>query len=213
VCEKIFQELKKLIQARNDLIHNDNYEKQWRRLKERVDYILSALQRTCVDAQDLAEQKLQEWLKGVNSNLQEVKILRTWVQNPPSLKGREVTDFIPTCVHPRELDLTFLNKINFQTASTSLDLIQRNVVLERENKKLQKELLEQKLLLLEYKTTTKAKLEEARVREENLIKSNEDFKNEMKQQQEAMQKQQEETNMMLKQMMEMFNKQANQANP
>jgi hypothetical protein len=49
-------------------------------------------------------------------------------------------------------------------------------------------------------------MREARVREENLIRSNKDFKNEMKQQQE-------ETNKMLKQMMEMFNKQANQANP
>jgi hypothetical protein len=124
----------------------------------------------------------------VNSSLQEVKILKTWVQNPPSIKGREITDFIPSGVHPRELDLMFLNNINF--------------------KKLQKELLEQKLLLLEYKTTTEAKLEEAEVREENLIKSNEDFKNEMKLKQEEMQKQQEETNLMLKQMMDMLKKQA-----
>jgi len=35
-------------------------------------------------------------------------------------------------------------------------------------------------LLLEYKTSTEAKLEEARLREENLIKSNEAFKEEMK---------------------------------
>jgi hypothetical protein len=79
VCEKIFQELNKLIQARSDLVHKDSYEKQWCRLKERVDYILIALQRTCSDAQDLAQQKLQDWLKGVNSSLQEVKILKTWV--------------------------------------------------------------------------------------------------------------------------------------
>jgi hypothetical protein len=52
-------------------------------------------------------------------------------------------------------------------------------------------------------------LEEARIREENLIKSNEDFKTEMKLQQEAMQKKQEETNLMIKQMMDMMNKQAN----
>jgi len=73
--------------------------------------------------------------------------------------------------------------------------------LERENKQLKKELLEQKLLLLEYKSSTEAKLEEAKVREENLIRSNEDFKREMKQQAE-------ETNKMMKQMMEMFHKQA-----
>jgi len=44
-------------------------------------------------------------------------------------------------------------------------------------------------------------LEEARVREEKLIKSNEEFKKEMKQQAE-------ETKRMMKQMMEMFQKQA-----
>jgi len=61
-----------------------------------------------------------------------------------------------------------------------MELIQRNTLLEKENKQLRKELLEQKLLLLEYKNATEAKLEE--VREENLIRRNEDFKREMKQQ-------------------------------
>jgi hypothetical protein len=60
VCEKIFQELNKLIQARNDLIHQDKYEKQWCKFKERVDYIMSAVQTTCSDAQDIAQQKLQD---------------------------------------------------------------------------------------------------------------------------------------------------------
>jgi hypothetical protein len=56
-------------------------------------------------------------------------------------------------------------------------------------------------LLLEYKASTEAKLEEARIREENLLRSNEAFKQDMK-------KQQEETNQMLKKMMGMFQKQA-----
>ena len=66
---------------------------------------------------------------------------------------------------------------------------------------LRKELLDQKLLLLEYKTSTEAKLEEARVREENLIRSNEEFKKDMKQQAE-------ETKRMMKQMMEFIQKQS-----
>jgi len=66
---------------------------------------------------------------------------------------------------------------------------------------LKEELLEQKLLLLEYKTSTEAKLEETKIREENLIKSNEDFNRETKQQAE-------ETNRLIKQMIEMFQKQA-----
>ena len=125
--------------------------------------------------------------------MQEVKVLRTWVQTPLCLRERNATDFIPTSVHPKELDLTWLNKINFKSASTKLDLLQRNTLRENENKKLKKELLDQKLLLPEYKSSTEAKLEEARVREEKLIKSNEDFKRYMKQQDE-------ETNKMMKQM-------------
>jgi len=73
--------------------------------------------------------------------------------------------------------------------------------MERENKQLRKELFDQKLLLLKYKTSIEAKLEEARLREENMLRSNEEFKKEIKQQQE-------ETDKLLKQMMEMFQNQA-----
>jgi len=41
VCENIFQELNNLVQARNNLINEDSYEKLWKRLKERVDYVLN----------------------------------------------------------------------------------------------------------------------------------------------------------------------------
>jgi len=122
------------------------------------------------------------------------------VRTPLCLRARNATVFIPSSIHPIELDLTWLNKLNFKTASTELELIQKNTLLEKENKQLRKELLEQKLLLMEYKNATEAKLEEARVREEKPIKSNEEFKREMKQQSE-------ETNMLMKQMMEMFQKQ------
>jgi len=157
-----------------------------------VEFVLSELQRSCFDAQELAQPKLQEWLKGVVSNLDEVKILRTWVKTPLCLEARSV---IPSSIHPRELNLDWLNKLNFKEASSKLALLQRNTLLEKENNQLKKELLEQKLMLLEYKTQTEAQLEEARIREERLIKSNEDFKLEMKQQAE-------ETQKMMKQLME-----------
>jgi len=91
--------------------------------------------------------------------------------------------------------------MNVKPVSTELAVLQRNAELENENRQLKKELLEQKLLLIEYKASTEAKLEEARVREEKLIQSNENFKRKMKQQSEK-------TNNMMKQMMEMFQKQA-----
>jgi len=201
VCENIFQELNRLIQSRNDLIHQNNYEQSWKRLKERVENVLNAPQRTCMDDQDIAQQKLKDWLKGVTSNLQEVRILRTWVQNPLCLRQRNETDFIPAGIHPRELNVNWLTRMNIKPVSTELAVLQRNAELENEKRQLEKELLEQKLLLIEYKSSREAKLEEARVKEEKMIKSNEDFKKEMKQQAE-------ETNKMMKQMMEMFQKQA-----
>ena len=140
-------------------------------------------------------------MQGVVNNLQEVRISRTSVRTQLVIKDKNASDFIPSYVHPKELDLTWLNKINLKQAATELELVQRNSELEKENRQLKKELLDQKLLLLEYKSSTKAKLKEAKIREENLIRSNEAFKEEMKQQAET-------TNKMLKEMMEMFQKQA-----
>jgi len=58
VCEGIFQELNHLVQARNNLIHEDSYEKMWTRLKDIVEFVLSELQRSCFDAQEIAQAKL-----------------------------------------------------------------------------------------------------------------------------------------------------------
>jgi len=164
-------------------------------------FVLSELQRSSFDAQDTTQNNLQDWLRSVVNNMQEVVVSRTLVKTPLCLSGRDVDDVISTCVPPKELNLDWLNKINFKTASTDLELRQRNTVLERENKQLRKELMDKKLLLLEYKTSTEAKQEEARIREENLLRSNDDFKKDIKQQAE-------ETNKLLKQMMEMFQNQA-----
>jgi len=176
VCESIFQELNCIIEARNNLIHDDNYEKLWIRLKDRVDFILSELQISCLDAQEIAQAKLQAWLKGVISNLDEVKILRTWVKTPLFLEARSL---IPSSIHPKELNLYWLTKLNFKEASSELALLQRNTLLEKETHQLKKELLEKKLMFLEYKTKIDARLEEAKIREEKLLKSNEEFKKEM----------------------------------
>ena len=137
---------------------------------------MNALQKSCLDAYDAAQLKFQDWLKGVDNNLQEVKVMRTWVRTPLCLREISATDFILSGVHPRELNINWLSKINVTAVSTKLALLQKNAELEKENKQLRKEVLEQKLLLLEYKSSTDAKLEEARVREENFLKSNETFK-------------------------------------
>jgi len=106
------------------------------------------------------------------------------VQIPLCLRERNATNFIPTGIHPKELNINWLSKLNVNPVSTELALLQRNAELVTENKKLKKELLDQKLLLLEYKAASEAKHEEARIREENLIKSNNVFKEEMRKQYE-----------------------------
>jgi len=60
--------------------------------------------------------------------------------------------------------LNWLTKLNLKEASSEMALLQRNTLLKKENHQLKKELLEQKLMLLKYKTTTEAQLEEARIR-------------------------------------------------
>ena len=70
-----------------------------------------------------------------------MQVLRTWVRTPLCLRARNATDFIPTRIHPKELNLNWLSKINVNLVSTELALVQRNAELERENKQLRKELL------------------------------------------------------------------------
>jgi len=99
VCENIFQELNKLIGARNNLVHEESYQKQWRRLRDRVDFVLSELQRSSFDAQDTAQNNLQDWLRIIVNDMQEVAVSRTLVKTPLCLIGRDAANVIPSCVH------------------------------------------------------------------------------------------------------------------
>jgi len=60
------------------------------------------------------------------------------------------------------------------------------------------------MMLLDYKNTSEAQKEEAKIREERLIRENEEFKKEMKQQADAQKAQMEETQRMMQQMMQMM---------
>jgi hypothetical protein len=162
VWEDISSKLIKLIEGRSDLDHTVSYQKQWRRLKERVVNVISALHDSCIEAQEQAKQKLEDWLNGVEENMEDIEVLRTWVKNPLSIRGREPEDFLPTYIHPKDLDLSLLSKINLSNVAPDLALVQKNMVLEERNKKLEQELQEQKLKLIKFK----AEMEKARLKEE-----------------------------------------------
>ena len=97
-----------------------------------------------------------------------------------------------------DLNLDWITKINLKEASTEMALIQRNSLLEKENHALRKQ-------LLDYKNTSEAQIEEAKIRED------EEFKKEMKHQADAQKAQMEETQRMMQQMMQMMMQ--NQAKP
>ena len=111
------------------------------------------------------------------SNVHKVKVLKTWVRTPLCIEARHV---IPFSIRPRDLNLDWITKINLKEASAEMALIQRNSLLEKENHALKKELLEQKMMLLDYKNTSEVQIEEAKIREERLIRDNEEFKREKK---------------------------------
>jgi hypothetical protein len=128
VWKDIASEALKLIKGRNDLGHSVSYQKQWRRLKERAVNVILALHDSCIEAQKQAKQKLEDWLNGVEENFDDVEVLGTWVKNPLSIRGREPEDFLPNYIHPKDLDLLFLSKINLKNAAPDLALVQENKV-------------------------------------------------------------------------------------
>jgi len=81
---------------------------------------MNALSSTCIEAQEQAKQKLRDWLNGIDESLEEVTILGTWGKSSLSIRGREATDFLPQYIHPKDLDLSFLKKINLKTAAPDL---------------------------------------------------------------------------------------------
>jgi len=113
----------------------------------------------------------------------------------------DASGIISSGVNSKHLDFHWLTKLKVQTDSPILEKLKNDFELEKKNKSLNKELLEQRLLLVEYKRQTEAQLEEARLREANRIRSNSEFREEMK-------KQLETTNSLIRDLMEMIQKQA-----
>jgi hypothetical protein len=95
VWEDIASEVLRLIAGRHDLGHQVDYQKQWRRIKERVINLISALHDSCIEAQEQAKQKLEDWLNGMEESSKDTEILGTWVKNPLSIRGREPDEFLP----------------------------------------------------------------------------------------------------------------------
>ena len=114
----------------------------------------------------------------------------------------DVSSIISSSVHSENPDLRWLTKLKILTSDAPiLNKLKDDSVLENENKELKKALFEQEVLVSELQRKMLDQQEQARIKEENLIKSNNEFKEEMK-------KQSEKTNNLIQDLMEMVKKQA-----
>jgi len=161
VWEDIASEVLRLIAGINDLGHTISYQKQWKRIKERVVNLISALHDSCIEAQEQATQKLEDWLNGIGENTGDVEVLGTWVKNPLSIRGREPGEFLP-----KELHLIIPSEILEKNDAPNLALAQEKKKLKEENERLETELLEQKLKISKLETD----MQEAKIREDNYKK-------------------------------------------
>ena len=203
---RISKDLNKLIKTRNNLVHEEDYVSNWTSLRSRVDYMMCKLQKLSLEAHDKALLDLQQWFQGVTVNLEKVELNRSleksrlYLSDIPMYMG--ASSIILSSVLSENPDFRWLTKLKIQNSDASiLKKLQDDPVLENEKKELKKALFEQKVLVAELQRKIIAQQEEAKIREENLLKSYNDLK-------EDMQKQLETTNSLIRDLMEMVQNQA-----
>jgi len=164
------------------------------------------LQKLSLEAHDKALLDLQQWFQGVTMNLEEVELnkslekSRLYLSDTPMYM--DASSIILSSVLSDNPDFSWLTKLKIWTSDAPiLKKVEDDPVLEKENKELKKFLFEHKVLVAELQRKMLDQQEQTRIREENLIKSNNEFKEEMK-------KQLEKTNSLVQDLMDMMKKQA-----
>ena len=143
------------------------------------------LQKLSLEAHDKAHANLQQWFQGVTINLEEIELNRTLEKNKLYLSDTpmylDASSIISSSVHYENPDFKWLTKLKIKTSDAPiLEKLKNDLVLKKENKELKKALFEHKVLVAELQRKMLDQQEQARTREENLIKSNNEFKEEMK---------------------------------
>ena len=162
------------------------------------------LHKQSLEAYNQAMNSLQDWFKSVICSMDEVYVKRDqemsklYISDTPIFM--DASSIITASVHSQNLDIRWLTKLKIQTDAPILEKLKKDSELEKENKELKKDLFEQRMLCAKLQRKMIAQQEEAKVREEALVKSYSDLK-------EAMEKQSEKTNNIMQEMMEMMKKQ------
>jgi len=195
-----------LVKTRNNFVHEKVYVDEWARLRNRVEYMMCELQKLSLEAHDKALLDLQQCFQGVTMNMEEVELNRSLEKSRLYLSEtpmyQDASSIISYSVHSENPDFRWLTKLKLQTSNAPiLEKLKDGPVLEKENKELKKALFKQKILVSKLQRKLIAQQEEAKVREETLVKGYNELK-------EDMQKQSEKTNSMIQDLMAKVQKQA-----
>jgi len=189
----------------NNLVHEEDYVNEWGRLRDIIDFVMCELQKTSLEAHNNAQNTLNDWFKDVVNSMKEVEIKRNQEKSKLYLSDTPIfldaSGILSSGVEFEILDLRWLTKLKIQADAPILEKLKSDSVTEKENKELKKALLEQRLFVDELQRKIIAQQEEAKIREENLVKSYTELK-------EDMQNQSEIINSLILDLMEMVQKQA-----
>jgi len=106
---------------------------------------MSELHSSSLEAHSNAKNSLNDWFKNVVKSMQEVEVKRTqersklYISDTPMFLN--ASGIISSNVHSQNLDLKWLTKLKVQTDSPILEKLKNDSKLEKENKRLKKELL------------------------------------------------------------------------
>jgi len=112
----------------------------------------------------------------------------------------DASSIISSSVKSEDPDVKWLTKLLIKSDAI-LEKLKKDTSLEKENKEMKKALFEQRLLNAELQKKLIAQQEEAKAKEEALVKNYSNLK-------ESMEKQADKTNNMMQEMMEMMKRQA-----
>ena len=141
-------------------------------------------------------------IKEVFTNMVEININRNqklYLSDTPIFM--DASSIISSSVKSEDPDIKWLTKLLIQSDAPILEKLKKDSALEKKNKELKKALFEKRLLTAELQKKLIAQREEAKAREETLVKNYSNLK-------ESMEKQDGKTNNMMQEMMEMMKRQA-----
>ena len=126
---------------------------EWARLRERVDIVMCELQKSSLEAHDKALNTLNEWFTEVVKNMEEVYVNRNqeksmlYISDTPIFL--DASSIITSSLQSENPNLTWLTKMKLQAETPILEKLKHDSELEKENRQLKKELLEQRLINVE----------------------------------------------------------------